>query len=56
MASDLLYQISLTLVPNIGTIQAKTLVSHFGTAESVFKAKKQDDKSGKDKENTDKLP
>lgn len=39
MPSELLYQISLTLVPNIGAVQAKTLIEHFGDAQSVFKAK-----------------
>lgn len=38
MSNDLLYQIALTLVPNIGSIQAKILIDHFGDAESVFKA------------------
>lgn len=40
MNSELLYQLSLTLVPNIGDVQAKILVNHFGDASSVFKAKK----------------
>lgn len=40
MASELFYQLSLTLVPNIGDVQAKILVNHFGDASSVFKAKK----------------
>ena len=39
LPNDLLYPISLTLVPNIGCVQAKILVEHFGNAESVFKAK-----------------
>ena len=38
MSKDLLYQIALTLVPNIGAVQAKILIDHFGDAESVFKA------------------
>ncbi|QEC66942.1 DNA-protecting protein DprA [Panacibacter ginsenosidivorans] len=38
MPNDLLYQIALTLVPNIGAVQAKILVDHFGDAESIFKA------------------
>ncbi|CAN5487620.1 DNA-processing protein DprA [soil metagenome] len=38
MQTELLYQIALTLVPNIGAIQAKILIDHFGDAESVFKA------------------
>lgn len=40
MNPELLYQLSLTLVPNIGDVQAKILVNHFGDAASVFKAKK----------------
>ncbi|MFI5133032.1 MAG: DNA-processing protein DprA [Chitinophagales bacterium] len=39
LTNDLLYQLALTLVPNIGCVQAKILVEHFGNAESVFKAK-----------------
>src|SRR5437868_946323 len=42
MNNDLLYQVALTLVPNIGDIHAKTLALHFGDAESVFKAKRKD--------------
>jgi DNA processing protein len=38
MPNDLLYQIALTLVPNIGSVHAKILVEHFGTAEDIFKA------------------
>lgn len=38
MQNELLYQIALTLVPNIGAVQAKILIDHFGDAESVFKA------------------
>jgi DNA processing protein len=37
-SNELLYQIALTLVPNIGAVQAKILIDHFGDAESVFKA------------------
>lgn len=40
--SDLLYQIALTLVPNIGDVHAKALVNIYGDAHSVFKAKKKD--------------
>jgi DNA processing protein len=39
MNSGLLYQLALTLVPNIGCVQAKILVENLGDAESVFKAK-----------------
>ncbi len=42
MPNDLLYQIALTLVPNIGDIHAKALVNKYGDAESIFKAKKKD--------------
>ncbi|MES2429638.1 MAG: DNA-processing protein DprA [Bacteroidota bacterium] len=42
MNKDLLYQIALTLVPNIGDIHAKTLVNIFGDAESIFKAKRKE--------------
>jgi DNA processing protein len=40
MNSELLYQVSLSLVPTIGSVQAKILISHFGDAASVFKAKR----------------
>ncbi len=42
MDNGLLYQISLTLIPNIGPVQAKQLLEHFGDAQTVFKAKKRD--------------
>lgn len=42
MTNDLLYQIALTLVPNIGNVHAKSLVNMYGDAQSVFKAKKKD--------------
>lgn len=35
---DLVHLISLTRVPQVGCIHAKTLLQHFGTAEAVFKA------------------
>ena len=40
MQFDLLYQIALTLVPNIGDVRAKALLEVFGDASSVFKAPK----------------
>lgn len=40
MNSELLNQLALTLVPNIGDVQAKILINHFGDATSVFNAKK----------------
>lgn len=41
MQNELLYRIALTLAPNIGPVQSKLLVEHFGSAAAVFKAKKQ---------------
>lgn len=38
MSTDLLYQISLTLVPNIGAVQARILLEHFENASDIFKA------------------
>ncbi|MEO6539161.1 MAG: DNA-processing protein DprA [Ferruginibacter sp.] len=38
MNNDLLYQIALTLVPNIGDVHAKTLINIYGEAGAVFKA------------------
>lgn len=40
MHSELFYQLALTLIPNIGDVQAKILVQHFGQASDIFKAKK----------------
>jgi DNA processing protein len=40
MNSELLNQLALTLVPNIGDVQAKILINHFGDASSIFKTKK----------------
>ncbi len=42
MHDDLLYQVALTQVNNIGAVQAKILVEHFGTAKEIFSAKKKD--------------
>lgn len=41
MHSELLYQLALTEVPNIGCVHAKILAQEFGSAEKVFKAKQQ---------------
>lgn len=38
--TDLLYQIALTHVPHIGTVQARILAEFFEDAASIFKAKK----------------
>ncbi len=40
MSNDLLYQISLTLLPNIGDVIGKKLVSYCGGVEAIFKEKK----------------
>ena len=40
MNNDLLYRIALTLVPNIGDIQIKTLINYFGDAAAIFKARR----------------
>ncbi len=42
MNNDLLYQIALPLVPNIGDVHAKALVNIYGDAQSIFKAKKKE--------------
>ncbi len=38
MARNLLHQIALTLIPNIGCVQAKILLDHFGDATDIFRA------------------
>ena len=38
MDNDLLFQIALTKVPNIGNVHAKTLVEIFKNAENIFRA------------------
>lgn len=42
MSTDLLFQIALTLVPNIGDVHARALVNHFGNAQNIFEAKRKD--------------
>ena len=39
MSNSLLYQIALTLIPNIGTVRAKLLLQHYDV-EEIFKARK----------------
>ena len=39
MNNDLLHEIAITLVPNIGAVQAKILLDHFGSATKIFTAK-----------------
>ena len=38
MTHDLLYQLALTEVPNVGLVQGKILSQHFGEAQKIFKA------------------
>jgi DNA processing protein len=42
MNPELVYRIALTQIPNIGAVQARILVDHFGDAAAVFKAKKKE--------------
>ncbi len=42
LSNELLYQIALTLVPDIGPRQAKVLIDHFETASNVFNATKRE--------------
>lgn len=42
MTNGLLHQIALTLVPNIGPVQARLLVEKYGDAVDVFKARKKE--------------
>lgn len=39
MSSELVYQVALTQIPQIGPVQARILVNHFGNAEQIFKAR-----------------
>lgn len=40
MTDELLYQVALTMVPNIGDVFSKTLITQFGSASEVFSASK----------------
>lgn len=42
MSNELLYQVALSLVPQIGDVHAKTLIGFYGSASAVFKAKKRE--------------
>jgi len=42
MPDNLQYQIALTLLPQVGAVTAKTLVSYCGSAESVFRASRRE--------------
>lgn len=37
---SLIYKIALTFIKNVGHVTAKSLLTHFGTAEAIFKASK----------------
>ena len=39
LSNDRIYQIALTLVPQIGPVQSRLLVDAFGSAEAIFRAK-----------------
>ena len=39
MTDDLLYKISLSLIPGIGSVTAKSLIAYTGSAEQVFREK-----------------
>src|SRR5688572_6572207 len=40
MQSDLIYQLALSQIPNVGYVHAKILAQHFGSAAAVFSAPK----------------
>ncbi|MBX3257240.1 MAG: DNA-processing protein DprA [Chitinophagaceae bacterium] len=40
MPDDLLYLLSLTLIPNIGEVHANELLNHYGSAKAIFTARK----------------
>ena len=42
LSTELKYQIALGLIPNIGDIHAKALISYFGNAEAIFSARKKE--------------
>ncbi len=42
MQKELLYQVALTLIPNIGDVRAKALINHFKEAAAVFHASKKE--------------
>ena len=39
ITNDLLYQLALTQVPQIGCVHAKLLIQQFNSAEAIFKAR-----------------
>ncbi len=40
MTEEKLYQVALSLIPNIGPVLSRQLINHFGTPQEVFKARK----------------
>lgn len=42
MNNDLLYQVAITLVPNIGDVHARSLINLYGNAAAIFKARKKE--------------
>ncbi len=42
MTNDLLYQVALTRIPHIGDVHARQLVTVYGDAQAVFKARKKE--------------
>ncbi len=42
MTNELQYQIALTLIPNIGDVNAKALINRFGNAASIFTANRKE--------------
>jgi DNA processing protein len=47
MKDELLYQVALTMIPDLGPVRARLLVdhfgdAHFGEASAVFAARKKD--------------
>lgn len=42
MNNKLLYQVGVTMLPGIGDVYARALVTHFGSPEAVFRATKKD--------------
>lgn len=42
MQEESLYQVALTLVPDLGVVRTRQLVAHLGSASAVFKAKKKE--------------
>lgn len=42
MQEERLYQLALTMIPDLGAVRAKALIEKFGTARSVFQAKRKE--------------